>query len=69
MNDKLMLSDIGESSAARTVNVRIYKRTHGVLNSLADRTGMSVESLANFLICLAASDFDIDSEQEENTDE
>ena len=69
MSDKLILSDIGESSAARTANVRIYKGTHEALNSLADRTGMSVEFLANYLICLAASDFDIDSEQGEKSNE
>ena len=68
MSDKLILSDIRESSAARTANVRIYKRTHEGLNLLADRTGMSVEFLANYLICLATSDFDIDSEQEEKSE-
>ncbi len=65
MKDKLMLSDIRESSTVRTASVSIYKDTHDILKDLADRTGMTMALIANKMIRFAADYVEVDSEVEE----
>lgn len=65
MKDKIMLSDIRESSTVRTASVSIYKDTHDILKDLADRTGMTMALIANKMIRFAADYVEVDSEVEE----
>ena len=65
MKDKLMLSDIRESSTVRTASVSIYKDTLDILKDLADRTGMTMALIANKMIRFAADYVEVDSEVEE----